>query len=342
MSKRKRSAADDDTASDQQGPRKTRVVDGHDASKSDAEARAAARQAKSERRSKKKDNARKPSKPAKELPEAAESLIPDQLPPPEADTFSSNNDFVSLNGTSDAPKSKSSKKSKRSQKPATQPASNDAQQHRFILFIGNLPYSTTPEAITHHFRALQPFEVRCMTDKVTKKFRGTAFLEFPNYDKMKTCLKLYHHSLFDPEAHLHADADEDATPDASKEPGNSNNKASRNSKPDSKPEPPRPVKDTQQQWQKSRVDKTRRINVELTAGGGGGKSAARRQKIHDKNAKLAEERERFAKKEADEREKKRLEGGDAKGKGTGANADTADGDENRGNVHPSRLRRMRG
>lgn len=30
-----------------------------------------------------------------------------------------------------------------------------------------------------------------------EKARGFAFLEFEAYDRMKTCLKLYHHSSFD-------------------------------------------------------------------------------------------------------------------------------------------------
>lgn len=30
-----------------------------------------------------------------------------------------------------------------------------------------------------------------------KKCRGFAFIEFENYDRMKTALKLYHHSNFD-------------------------------------------------------------------------------------------------------------------------------------------------
>ena len=36
-----------------------------------------------------------------------------------------------------------------------------------------------------------------MTDKATKKPKGFAFLEFENYDRMKTCLKLFHHTEFD-------------------------------------------------------------------------------------------------------------------------------------------------
>ncbi|KZF24268.1 hypothetical protein L228DRAFT_259508 [Xylona heveae TC161] len=68
---------------------------------------------------------------------------------------------------------------------------------RFIVFIGNLPYSATTESVTKHFAKIQPTSVRHLTDKETGKSKGFAFLEFEAYDRMKTCLKLYHHSNFD-------------------------------------------------------------------------------------------------------------------------------------------------
>jgi len=71
----------------------------------------------------------------------------------------------------------------------------DSKQ-RFIVFIGNLPYTATTPAIQSHFSKLKPFTVRHQTDKETGRSRGFAFLEFEGYDKMKTCLRLFHHSLF--------------------------------------------------------------------------------------------------------------------------------------------------
>lgn len=349
MAKRKRSQADEAAPDLEDGPRKTRVVDVDDAvnaSQEDSDKlRAAKRQAKSERRSKKLANKIQPLNPKGPLPEETETLIPDLLPPTKGDQFSSNNDFVSLGDALPATpdiQSKPPNKSRPSKESSSQSASKNtqaAQQHRFILFIGNLPFSTSNDAIIHHFRALQPFTVRHMTDKKTKKSRGTAFIEFESYDKMKTCLKLYHHSLFDPDAHLHAGEDNETDPTHQDD-----DKASKRKKKPSTTttsnDPTPPTKDTKPQWQKSKTDKTRRINVELTAGGGGGKSADRRKKIQAKNAKLADERGRFQRKEAEEREKKRVEGG---GKGTGANADAdADAGADRGNVHPSRLRRVKG
>ena len=76
-----------------------------------------------------------------------------------------------------------------------QPKSDSKQ--RFIVFIGNLPYTATTAALQSHFSKLQPFTVRHSTNKETGRSRGFAFLEFECYDKMKTCLKLFHHSLFD-------------------------------------------------------------------------------------------------------------------------------------------------
>ncbi|KAI9733363.1 MAG: hypothetical protein M1834_003447 [Cirrosporium novae-zelandiae] len=68
---------------------------------------------------------------------------------------------------------------------------------RFIVFIGNLPYSTTKESIASHFDKVHPSSVRLPTKKDDGKSKGFAFLEFEAYDRMKTCLNLYHHSLFD-------------------------------------------------------------------------------------------------------------------------------------------------
>ncbi|MCJ1260059.1 hypothetical protein MMC24_007899 [Lignoscripta atroalba] len=68
---------------------------------------------------------------------------------------------------------------------------------RFICFIGNLPFTATSESITQHFAKLQPSSVRHRTSKETGRSKGFAFLEFDHYDRMKTCLKLFHHSTFD-------------------------------------------------------------------------------------------------------------------------------------------------
>lgn len=116
---------------------------------------------------------------------------------------------------------------------------------RFICFIGNLPYSTTIEAVRAHFASLSPIDVRLLTERDNpKKSRGIAFVEFGRYDHMRTCLAKFHHSEYN-----------------------------------------------------DGVSPSRRINVELTAGGGGKKSRPRRRKIVEKNQKLNEERARRMKEE---------------------------------------------
>jgi nucleolar protein 6 len=85
------------------------------------------------------------------------------------------------------------------------PTENDEQEqlqtqknHRFICFIGNLPFSATKENIAEHFKAVSPISIRAPTKKDSKTTvsRGFAFLEFDRYDRMKSCLQLYHHSKF--------------------------------------------------------------------------------------------------------------------------------------------------
>jgi nucleolar protein 6 len=140
---------------------------------------------------------------------------------------------------------------------------NNSKPQRFILFIGNLPYSATTPQIESHFSKLAPTSIRHSTDKSTGRSKGFAFLEFAGYDKMKTCLKLYHHSIFDPDD---SNDDHDKKRKDKKKPG-------------------------------------RRINVELTVGGGGGRSEKRKEKIKGKNLKLEEERERRRVKELEDGEK---------------------------------------
>lgn len=68
---------------------------------------------------------------------------------------------------------------------------------RFIVFVGNLPFTATKESIKGHFAKLRPKAVRNLTEKDNpSKSRGIAFVEFDGYDHMKTCLKLMHHSEF--------------------------------------------------------------------------------------------------------------------------------------------------
>jgi len=68
---------------------------------------------------------------------------------------------------------------------------------RFIVFVGNLPYTATKAKLEEHFAAVKPTSVRLLDHKTDKtKTRGIAFVEFDHYGRMETCLQRYHHSDF--------------------------------------------------------------------------------------------------------------------------------------------------
>lgn len=168
-------------------------------------------------------------------------------------------------------------------------------KHRYICFIGNLPFTATADHVRAHFSSLAPTSVRLSTDKATHKPRGFAFVEFASYDRMKTALKLMHHSEF-------------ADPSA--------------------PDNPK---------------KTRRINVELTAGGGGN-TEGRMEKVKAKNVRLEEQRERRRVEEAKVKERKEKK--DEKAAKGRKGADGAEGgkeeekkkdDNDMTGVHPNRI-----
>ncbi|EGD86161.1 hypothetical protein H112_07089 [Trichophyton rubrum D6] len=71
------------------------------------------------------------------------------------------------------------------------------KSQRFIVFISNLPYTATQESVTKHFEKLQPTSVRVPLERGGKKGRGFAFVEFAGFDRMKTCLKQYHGTMFE-------------------------------------------------------------------------------------------------------------------------------------------------
>ncbi|EGO51580.1 hypothetical protein NEUTE1DRAFT_149321 [Neurospora tetrasperma FGSC 2508] len=76
-----------------------------------------------------------------------------------------------------------------------QSQANGAKGARFIIFVGNMPYSITADNIKEHFASVHPISVRLLThrDNPTKS-KGTAFVEFGRFDHMKTALEKFHHS----------------------------------------------------------------------------------------------------------------------------------------------------
>ena len=207
------------------------------------------------------------------------------------------------------PKSKKRKKGSRNneQHDGSQEQDGVNGAHRFILFIGNLPYTTTDTSLQAHFKKIAPFTLRHRTDPKTKKSKGFAFLEFENYDRMKTCLKLYHHSMFDP--------------------------AKQGLEVEGEPEK-----------EKKKSKGGRRINVELTAGGGG-KSEGRREKIKARNVRLDDQRKRRAeleRKEKAKKEEKEKPATDSKATEKQSVAvEEVNAKDDSAAIHPSRLARIK-
>lgn len=277
--KRKRSAEEADAAA---RPKKTRIVKttteevpspeqtAHPTKKSGQ-----SRQEKSERRSKKAKRAAEKLDKKDEKDKSAQLPTSSKSPtPPAEDVLVNGSDFVLLDDAITTPtSSKKPKKEKKVSKPSktgedagteaeTQTTTTSKKSDRFICFVGNLPYNATSVQVKSHFVKIADGikSIRLPTDRKTGKGKGFAFLEFDGFDKMKTCLKLYHHSIFDPSVE---------TEDKEAKPG------------------------------QKETGKGRRINVDLTVGGGGA-GKERKEKIHAKNRKLDEERERTRLKEKEQ------------------------------------------
>ncbi|KAL8914164.1 MAG: hypothetical protein Q9171_001159 [Xanthocarpia ochracea] len=71
----------------------------------------------------------------------------------------------------------------------TQPS--ETKPHRFVVFVA------TDASVQQHFATLKPTSIRHRREKTTGKSKGFVFLEFDAYDRLKTCLKTFHHSKFD-------------------------------------------------------------------------------------------------------------------------------------------------
>jgi nucleolar protein 6 len=70
---------------------------------------------------------------------------------------------------------------------------------RFILFVGNLAYTTTNESIASHFSQIKskPTSIRIPTTlEENSKSKGYAFVEYDNSTALKKALRL-HHTLLD-------------------------------------------------------------------------------------------------------------------------------------------------
>ncbi|KAI8353263.1 hypothetical protein EDC96DRAFT_517375 [Choanephora cucurbitarum] len=74
--------------------------------------------------------------------------------------------------------------------------SKKEDQNRYIIFVGNLPYTTTKEELEKHFESAGKIRsVRLLTDKATGKPKGFAFMEFENSKDLNKALA-FHHTFF--------------------------------------------------------------------------------------------------------------------------------------------------
>jgi len=81
--------------------------------------------------------------------------------------------------------------------PKKKKKANDEKQ-RFILFVGNLKYTTSLDSIKEHFAACDPPpSVRLLTPKTStmNKSKGCAFLEFTHRNALQQALKLHQSQL---------------------------------------------------------------------------------------------------------------------------------------------------
>jgi nucleolar protein 6 len=65
-----------------------------------------------------------------------------------------------------------------------------------LIIIGNLPFDTKKKHLEEHFKKIPPKNIRMIQSKETNKFKGFAFLEWEDWDKLQTAFQLYHHTEF--------------------------------------------------------------------------------------------------------------------------------------------------
>lgn len=60
------------------------------------------------------------------------------------------------------------------------------------LFVGQLPYKATEEMVRSHFSEAGEIKLRMLTDKKTKRFKGTAFIEVKDSKALGAALSRHH------------------------------------------------------------------------------------------------------------------------------------------------------
>ncbi|OQS05008.1 hypothetical protein THRCLA_02803 [Thraustotheca clavata] len=90
------------------------------------------------------------------------------------------------------------KKEKTKTRPAKRKLADNQNEKRIhlTLFLGQLPFTATEEKIRKHFNEAGEIKIRMATDKQSKKFKGTAFIEVKDSKALGAALSR-HHSLMD-------------------------------------------------------------------------------------------------------------------------------------------------
>lgn len=100
----------------------------------------------------------------------------------------------------EASKSKAGEEGSKKRKRASK-TTDDAEPNKKVksihltLFVGQLPYNATEAKVRQHFHEAGDIQVRMLTDKRTKKFKGTAFIEVKDSKALGAALSR-HHTLF--------------------------------------------------------------------------------------------------------------------------------------------------
>ncbi|CAG8512722.1 7048_t:CDS:2 [Ambispora gerdemannii] len=104
--------------------------------------------------------------------------------------FATKDDTTDYNNGSQFEKEETNQNTKRINK-------NTEKKSRYIVFVANLPYSATKEEINKHFETngATPISIRLITDKMTEKPKGFAFVEFEDSITMEYALG-FHNTVF--------------------------------------------------------------------------------------------------------------------------------------------------
>ncbi|CEG38972.1 h aca ribonucleoprotein complex subunit 1 [Plasmopara halstedii] len=87
--------------------------------------------------------------------------------------------------------SKTAKKQRNGREATAKSIDNHKSIH-LTLFVGQLPFKATEEMIRKHFAESGEIQVRMLTDKKTKKFKGMAFIEVKDSKALGAALSRHH------------------------------------------------------------------------------------------------------------------------------------------------------